>query len=251
MHQYSKLGIDEDEIKKIKNNLFLANKTSKTYVSDFLSPASQAIIPELLSEYRELQYELVGGYDEAEYQMLVVGRYLEKEFPFKVLSIKYNEKYNHMTHRDVLGSILSLGIKRNKIGDILLSEGLIEVIVSTDIAEYLLFHLEKIKRAKVRVSLHDCLSIEKKEEVKELYLTVSSLRLDAVIASSYNISRKKAKDDILSGLVKVNHLINTNANYMVKENDLISIRKKGRIRLHNIVGLSKKNKYKIEVYKYL
>ncbi len=251
MQEYINLGLDEHEIKKIKDIIFLADKTSKNYITDFLSPSIQAVIPRLFYNYNDLDYKLVGGYDGAEYKVLVIGRYLDDASSLKVISIKYNSKYNSINHRDVLGSILALGLKRNKIGDILISESLIEVIVSSDISEYIAFNLQKIKRARVEVVIKDKISIEKKENIKALTLTISSLRLDNIISSSYNISRKKAKDYISMGIVKVNHLMNDSASYIVKEHDLISVKKKGRISLNKIIGLSKKNKYKVEIYRYL
>lgn len=108
-------------------------------------------------------------------------------------------KEDTLTHRDFLGSLMAQGVTREKLGDILVSEGSCDLIVSRDIAPYLLKNVTSAGRVKLSVS-----EIELSElnvpalKVKEIRDTVSTLRLDAVAASGFSMSRGKAQELISS-----------------------------------------------------
>lgn len=247
---------DTEQIPKLKRLLDVCNQASKYYevvISDFLSPDLHVYLPQLMFHYPELSYQLVGGYEEAEYKRFVVfPDFLESPEDVVVhVDICYEEKYGNISHRDVLGAVLGLGLKREVIGDILLETGHVQVMTSAHVATFLERDLVSIGRVKVQVSIasHEVMAYE--PDFQMIFSTVKSLRLDAVIASGYQLSRSKAVSLIKSEKVKLNHNVIISTSKEVQEGDLISIRGKGRIRLSGIHGLSKKERFKIEIKKYV
>lgn len=191
--------------------------------------------------------EFFGGYDDAQRVIMVCipnHMFFEKNDPLRLLKVqKINKRGRELAHSDYLGSILSLGIKREMIGDILVEENGGNIIVLQDIVDFILNNYSKVGREEIYVEASPISEIsfveEKKEEIKT---TVASLRLDNIIASGFNISRKKAVDAIKSGLVFVNHIETPKVDAILKEGDLISFRRKGRLKLLKIGGSSRKNR---------
>lgn len=248
---------DPDQLPKLKRVVDLCRKASKQYevvTSDFLSPDIHDYLPYIIHHFKDLSYELQGGYDEAEYKKLILypDYMVDIESQILVIDIKYQEKYGQISHRDVLGAVLGLGLKRDVVGDILLEPGHVQVMTSETTARFIRSQLSKIGRVHVDVSMCQTDEIMKKDEqVKMIFSTVKSVRLDAVIASGYNVSRSKAVDLIKAEKVKLNHNYCSQTSKELNVGDLISIRGLGRIRLQEINGLSKKERYKIEIKKYI
>ena len=153
-------------------------------------------------------------------------------------------------HKDILGSLMSLGIKRQKIGEITEKDGEFYVEVKKEISGFLLQNLEKIRHSPIE--LIPCeFEIERVQKFEELFFTVSSLRLDCIVSAICGLSREKAKQYIISGNVKINHTEETDNKRQVSLNDVISIRKYGRFVYDTDSGLSRKDKYKIIIKKYI
>lgn len=251
------LNPEHEQVEKLKRIVDLMNQVQKTHeivISEFFSPDIFKYIESIAFHYQDLQVKSVGGYAEAEYKRLVIAPdYLVLEDDYiGVVDIIYHEKYGSVTHRDVLGSVLGLGIKRDFVGDILLEEGHVQVMTTEEMSRFIEGQLMKIGRVHVKasvVSLKDV--IQKDEEIKEIFATVQSLRLDSIIAAGYHISRSKASELIKAERVKVDHNICKQTSKEIMEGSLISVRGKGRMVLESINGLSKKERNKIVLKKYL
>lgn len=150
-----------------------------------------------------------------------------------------------ISHRDVLGSLMGLGIERDSVGDISVNEGNAVFIVKEAIAPFIAESLAKIGRYPVKVTLHSHMEIEKKEDFEEGFDTVASLRLDAVVASLFSTSRSISAEAIEAGLVAVNGAGTKKCDLTVNEGDKISFRGRGRAQLEKIDGLSKKGRTRI------
>lgn len=248
--------VDPDQIPKIKRVIDLANKALKTHdvvISDFLSPDLHGYIRSIMFHYPDLNYVLDGGYPECEYACLVVyPDYLtDIDDAVQILDLTYNLKYGEIAHRDVLGALLGLGIRREVVGDIILEPGHVQVMVTPDIIGYLQANVSKIGRVTVESRCVDQSKlIQKTESFKDINTTVKSLRLDAIISSGYNISRSKAVDLIKAERVKLNHNFTTQTSKEVEAGMLISVKGKGRMLLEEVNGLTKKERYKIKIKKY-
>ncbi|MBC2575885.1 RNA-binding protein [Peptostreptococcus canis] len=224
--------------------------------TEFLNPFEIKNAVSIINSESDLKYEILGGYKDCE-------RAIIRIFPFyyetdvndenlKFIQADGNFKFTSITHRDYLGSILGLGIKREKIGDILVHENFCQIIVDKEISDYILYNYTKVAHNNIKV--HE---ISKEELVipqqimKDKLLSVSSLRLDNIIAGVFNMSRQEADRCINSEYVNVDYENVNQTSRQIKEGTLISVRKKGKFLVKEIGGISKKGKIRIIVSIYM
>lgn len=234
-----------DRVKRAKNNY-------EPVFTNFLSPEEQIILRDVCFS-EGLLLNLCGGKGEFERALGVISSYeFYGEFPLSVVKITGNFKFEKLNHRDYLGSVLALGIKREKIGDINVFDDGAEIILSSDIADYVLNNLEKIKHTSIKRAIIDINdSREKIQEYKEKRVNVASLRLDSVVGAAINMSRSKAVDIIRGGDVKLNHFPMQESAHKVNPNDIISVKGFGRYKIDEITGLTKKDRITIIIKQYV
>jgi RNA-binding protein YlmH len=222
--------------------------------TDFLDPRQQKISKDILAINNSICGSFFGGFEENERAVCLIHdeayEITKKDIPITLISITWGKGGRKLSHRDFLGSILGCGIKREKIGDIILDEDRAYVACMSDISKFLLYNLEKVGSTVVSVSETDEVH-KKKEDIKIIASTVASLRLDSLIATGYGVSRVKAVEAIKSGKVKVNWEDTISSSKEMKQGDVISLRSKGRIVLEEVSGISKKNRIRIIIKKYL
>lgn len=169
-------------------------------------------------------------------------------FPIAPLTFLFR-KSDALSHRDFLGAILSLGIKRELVGDILTAEGYAVVFVHETAAE-LVRALDKIGR--VGASCEDGITRPlPAQQTKRIDTTVSSLRLDCIVSAAANTSREKSASLIKSGMVNADFSPCLNVSAEVRENTVISVRGSGRYRLSEVGGETKKGRIRVIIEKYL
>ena len=224
--------------------------------TDFLSPAEQRSAQDLLHAAAIHDgYAFCGGYARAERKILLFlpdwqDQADEDEY-MTALRCTYR-KEDVLTHRDFLGSLMAQGITREKLGDILVSEGACDLIVSRDIADYLLQNVTSAGRVKLSLSEIDLAALRIPElKIKEVRDTVSTLRLDAVAASGFSMSRGKAQELISSGRVQLNHRETLKSDAPVAQGDVISARGLGKFEVAEVGGLSKKGRTALLLRRYL
>lgn len=222
--------------------------------TDFLDPRQQRIAADILGMLRSVAFTFAGGIQQSERAVCIIHdmnyELTEQDDPITILSVTWGRSSRKLTHRDFLGSILGCGIKREKIGDIILDEGQAYVACMSDISRFLLYNLNKVGSTAVSVTETDQ-AHKKEEKVKVISSTVASLRLDSVIATGYGVSRAKAVETLKSGKVKVNWEDTDSASKEMKQGDVISLRGKGRIVLEEVSGTTKKDRIRIVIKKYL
>ncbi len=167
-----------------------------------------------------------------------------------IIKIEYNEKYGDIGHRDVLGALIALGIKRECIGDIIIDDN-VYVYIIKEMENYIVNNLMQIGRISVNVTISNFEDIAdiKIDNYIEDQIIVSSYRLDAVIAERCSMSREKAKQYVVLKNIKINGIINSNPDYIVKIDDLISIHRFGRLIIKEELKKTKKDKYILRVLK--
>ena len=205
-------------------------------VTGFLNPHQVAILRIVAASY-QLQVFASSDEQKMEYaKVIVVPDYYQldpSDFDLALIEMVYASKFHHLTHSQVLGTIVhQLGVERKSFGDILTSEGKIQVFVEQRFVPYFMDHIQKISRVPVKlreVPLSEQIVVE--EESQQRDILVSSFRLDKVIAGSFRLSRSQASQFISSGLVKVNYATTSNVSYAVGLNDLVSVRRFGRLKM--------------------
>ncbi|QTM99346.1 RNA-binding protein [Sediminibacillus dalangtanensis] len=219
-------------------------------VTDFLDPREQKIFGSLIGGKEDFRWRLFGGSPSAERKRAILAPYYEEivldDFELVLLEADYPVKFVSLAHRDVMGAFLSMGIKRKKLGDLVVKDGLIQIITAAEIAPYVKMNLTNIKNAGVRfeeVSFERLM--EKEEQWQEKNMTVASLRLDVLVKEIYQVSRQTAVQFIEKGLVKVNFRVVDSPAFTLEQGDLLSLRGKGRSHVKEIHGRSKKEKWKI------
>lgn len=222
----------------------------------FLTPEEQRLTGNLLSAVGGGSYRFYGGYEGAQRQVCVfLPDWLDwsdwEERPVVALRASWypGEK---LTHRDLLGALMGQGIKREMVGDLLVDRESCDLLVLREIAPYLLQNLDSAGRTHLRmeeVSLHD-LHIPV-QQVRTLHDTVATLRLDAVAAAGFSISRAKMAELIRAGRVSVNWAETSRTDLPVQAGDMISCRGLGRCRLAQVGVLSRKGRVNITMERFL
>lgn len=243
---------------ELKNKMFkVIDKTYsciKNYdakYTDFLNPYEVKNSIAILNTFDDIKYKVHGGIKEAERSVIsIFPYYMEYEdiqSPIKALQIEGNFKFKEIKHKDYLGSLLGLGIKREKIGDINIHDNFCQVIVSRDISDFIIMNLEKVARNNVKVKeISENDLVYSGPKYKEISLTVSSQRLDCLISGIYNISRQESLKLINAEKVFVDYEKVISTSKTIERGSLISVRGKGRVIIADIGDISKKGKIKVK-----
>lgn len=174
---------------------------------------------------------------------------LDETFKVQILKFTPNKFARKLFHKDYLGTVLGLGIKREKIGDIIVTnDNGCYLFSDLEISDFIIKELkrvghETVKITKVNSINEDLLTIN----FKERDITITSLRVDNLIAHSLGISRGLSSSLIEKELVKINYETNINNLYEIKLNDLISVRGYGRIQIVSFDGENKKGRKRVKV----
>lgn len=221
----------------------------------FLSPREQQMARTMLGAAGVRQgYVFDGGYGEAERKILIfLPDWAEEpagdELAFLRASFHGEES---LTHRDILGSLMGLGVTRERVGDILVSPHSADIVAAPGLRDFFLREWEQAGRVRLTVT-----EIERGElsipqaQVKVIRDTVSSLRLDAIAATAFSMSRGRAAELIAAGRVNLDHVTCIKGDKTVAEGAVITARGFGKARLAQVGGLSKKGRINITVERYL
>lgn len=191
-----------------------------------------------------------GLFEDAERRMISFNNIYDSPFPMTLIKIENTSKFTNLTHRDFLGGILSLGIERNKIGDLLVDNNKCYVPVHEEIENYILYNVDKISKVVCNVEVIDDFELLPKITFKEEIILVSSLRVDGVVSRITNVSRSKAQAMIEQGLVLINYVKVRDKSYELKGEERITIRGFGKFIIGDSIGNSKSGKIKIIIKKY-
>lgn len=249
---YSKYFPTHDEKIRFSKALDLIKKSERSIVfSDFFSISLFEKVSSIISKEGLCTYTYSwGGYPEAERKIFAFcGEETEDvSFPIICLKISFNKKFaKNLTHRDFLGSILGMGINRDKVGDIVVKEDCAYVFLIDEIADFLEYSLTKVGHVSVKVMRADEEADFFKPIIIPCRIMVSSLRLDSVISAGFKISRGKAAELVNSDKAYINWSLVSSPSKAVKVGDTITVRGRGRIEIADIAGKSKKEKILLDV----
>lgn len=213
--------------------------------SDFLTEAEQSA---LMKMRLPAKVSLFGGYESAERRLAVFGDeadiFYPAEPPVTLLCIAPLQKKfaDALTHRDFLGSLMALGIKREMLGDILVSNNAAYVFCLEKMADYIINELKSVKHTSVCIKKTDKLPPLLMPETKRMEYIVSSERLDVLIAAVYDLSRSESQRLVDAERVFVNSIITKSASAVLKPQDKVSVRGYGRFLYIGVVRTTKKGR---------
>lgn len=245
-------------LKDLEEKVLKKNK----YLTDFITPIEVNKIIEYFKNRKEVSHTIYQVCDislertkiylcktELLYDVIDYAN-VEESYNIQILKIIPNKFSKKLYHKDYLGTILGLGIKREKIGDIILTnDNSAYVFVSLDICDYIEKDLKKIGHETVRIiKVQEINKNDLKIDYKERDITLSSYRLDNFIAHGFGISRRISSELIEKELVKVNYEDYSNPLYEIKEEDLISVRGYGRLKVIKLDGENKKGRKRVNVH---
>ena len=255
----------EDEklvLSKVMDKISFCETKNKIQVTDFFDLGQKQLIYNFLNSQKVKNYIFYGGFEEAERVLAVF--YPEKledliqninfnEY-IKVIRITLpNENKGKYTHQNYLGALMKLGLKREKIGDILVDENGADIIIKEDILKFLITNLSQLTRFQ-KSEIEEIKLEELRKAViqkEKMTITVSSMRIDNIVAELAKCSRNKALEIINMERVFINFQSETKKTKQIKIGDIVTIRGKGRFYIKEMLGQTKSGRYIIKIEKFV
>ena len=249
-------------LSQILDKIEFVKTREKIEYTDFLDMYQISLAENFLNKIKFENYKLYGGYEEAERKILILypekynENMIEKNYTKMLKVIRVNlpeEEYGKYSHRNYLGGIVKLGLKREKVGDILVANEGADIIVMHDFVEVLKKELPSLTRfEKSDIEILELKELRKKEiKIENIKIIVPSLRLDNIVSDLARTSRSKAKQIIEQERVFINGQNETKLSKQIKIGDIITIRGKGRFIVKEFEGTTRSGRTVIVVEKYI
>lgn len=253
---------DKMLLAQVLDKIEFVKARGKLEYTDFLDMYQISLVENFLKKIKFKNYKLYGGYEEAERKVLIIypEKYdeimLEKNYSKILKAVRVNlteEEKGKYSHRNYLGGIVKLGLKREKVGDILVSDTGSDIIVMEDFSEILKKELPSLTRFEnSKIEIIELKELRKKEiKIEDIKIIVPSLRLDNIVSDLARTSRSKAKQIIEQERVFVNGQNETKLSKQIKLNDVITIRGKGRFVIKEFEGTTRSGRQVIVIEKYV
>lgn len=244
---------EEKFIQQVNDWIRQSKDEYRGILTRFLNPREQYILQTCVNRTQDVVVQFNGVVSYAESKRAVIAPPVYEinlsDFELAVLEIKYPVKFTELHHATILGSFMSAGVERAVIGDILSHQAKWQVIVDAKMVAYIQQTVEKIGNVKVVLLAQELnqVLVSAHDNWQEVFLLLSSLRIDTAVSSSFDISRREAKSLIEQQQVRVNWGTMTKPDHVIAIGDIVSVRHYGRLQLMMINGLSKKEKIKAVV----
>ena len=240
-----------DDRKRFNELALRAVHTGRAQFTRFLDPAAER---DALAAARAAGAEVAfsGGYEGAERRVAAFHDGEPPEvFPIAALALRWNPKFASPQHRDLLGAVMGLGLERDATGDVCMGAepGLGYLFCTEDMADYISSALESAGRAALKIARTDDVRVAPPEGTS-IRVTVQTLRLDAVLAAGWKLSRAEAQRLISAGLVKLNHVPELRGDARVEAGSLLSARGYGRLRVDEVQGETRHGRTGVVLFRY-
>lgn len=225
-------------------------------LTDFLDPRQAFILQTLVNRSSEVKVRWYGGHENAERKRALVApdyRDLDNEdMGVTLIAVtSLDDKLKELDHGDYMGSILALGMKREKIGDIHVTDTGCHFLVATEVADYMRLNLQQVHRVHVQTEQLPLDRLKAADtKLEEVTLSVASLRLDGIVSDVYHLSRAKILIPIKAGRCKVNWKQEEDPSKPLRSGDMISLQGFGRFKVLDIEGVTKKGRYRVKIGKF-
>ncbi len=220
----------------------------------FLNEQERAKSEKILHMAAFSNFRFWGGFEQAQRVLLgLFPSWQEADSSlFELDGLFFSVKsYETLTHRDILGAVLSLGIERNSIGDIVLLEDKIVIFAKKSVANFISSSLQKAKHSSLKFMQNYSEKIDIQPKYKQMSSTIASERLDCVLGAILRKSREKSCEVLRLGFVKLNYLETYTRTQKVKNGDIISVKGYGKFRVNSIENKTKKDRLKLEFEKFI
>lgn len=201
----------------------------------------------------DVEFEKIGLNNSCEKRMIVIiPKGFDRsflEFPVKFFKIINSSKFKELEHKHFLGTIMSLGIKREILGDLIVKNGVCYGIINEELFDFLVDNLKEIGKIPIKIEEISFQEIPESEFI-DIVESVASMRFDVIVSALGNFSRNEGSEKIEVGEVLLNYIIEKEKSKIVREKDIISIRKKGKFIIESILGETKKGKTRILAKKF-
>ena len=215
----------------------------------FLTPEEQDIFLRMQREIKGVRFLLTGGYEAAERRLvLFLPSYLEEDSlsPHPIAWVRVRPAdarfAEPLTHRDYLGAVMSLGIERDRTGDIIVAENAAHIAVLRSLSGYLCENLLSVKHTRVAAEEEPLPDSLRKPSLREITGTVASVRLDALVGTAFRMARGTSQDTIKAGYVFIDGRQTLSPSASVKPGSVISVRHRGKFAYLGEEGTSKKGR---------
>lgn len=258
-----RLAADQEErvaLARVLDQLERCASRSIPTHTHFLTPALRGAAEELVAAAGHPPHRFFGGYEGAERTVCVFlppwqeeddWPLSEEDVPLAALEASFRPGED-LTHRDILGGLMGIGLTRERVGDILMGEGRAQIVALPDSAPIILSQFSQAGRCRLTLRPIPLGELTPPPaQVKEVRDTVATLRLDAVASSGFSMSRGKMGELISAGRVSLNHRACTKGDKAVAEGDTITCRGLGKCVLKAVGGQSRKGRVAIVLERYL
>lgn len=253
--RYFKAGGDEQLAAKLLDLAEAAHKSRKFRVSDFLDPHAYNVAEIIVANFDNVKLEANGGFNNAErvrVAFISEDFFGQPDFGIACYQAAWDKRYYDLSHRDVLGAFMGTGLKREALGDIVFIPEGCQFVVDKALTNYINGNLTQIGSAPISLTEIEAAELlQKEEKVKLINATVADLRLDAVAAAGYGVSRSHMADEIKALNVKLNWKEAKKAAQSVAEGDIISFRGRGRVEVAEVKGTTKKGRISVLLKRYI
>ncbi len=258
LNKFSKDPEERVVLARALDQLDRAGRRSIPCATQFLSPAQRAALEPLLAASGHPRHLFHGGFEGAERTICVFlpdwqdPEDWEPSDELAAIQCAYPPTGADLTHRDLLGGLMGIGLTRERVGDILAGETAAQIVCLRDAAPIILSQFDQAGRYRLKlkeISLAELAPAP--AQVKLVHDTVAALRLDAVLASGFSLARGKAADAVTGGRVSLNHRECVKPDKAVEAGDVITCRGMGKCVLKSVGGQSRKGRIIIEIERYL
>ena len=235
--------------KLLQSISFVENRNT---VTKFLTNFEQIVLSQVVAyNYSDFKVEFFGGFDDAERKKakIISNEYYDVDYDIVCLKAKFNNKFNKVEHRNILGAVHNLGINFNRFGDIIVLENEVYIFVDDEIADYIAMEFTKAGRVNLDFQRVDLTEVKIEKKYEDFEIVSSSFRIDSIVAKITNKSRSKVKEFLEQDFIKLNHVILRNGEKTCTPDDIISIRKYGRYVVKDYTQNKKSLKYRITISK--
>ncbi|MGU9538754.1 YlmH family RNA-binding protein [Clostridium tepidum] len=243
---------DKSLLLDIYNKAILAEKTGKQLFSSYFCTNNICRVSRELANSLNLKINMFGVFKDSERRIIGFNVYDTADFPLVLAKISYNSKFVNLKHKDFLGALTSLGIRREKMGDLVLKENNCYVPIYEDLYEYIAINLNHIAKSPCRIEKMDLKTqVIPEFNFQEKSIIVSSNRADSIVASLCNISRSKALDLIKSSKVFIDYEEVKSKNREIDIESIVTIRGYGKFKMDSFLGKTAKGRIKILFKKFI